>query len=74
MRLDFKKIMQLRDHWESMNQLGNEMTIKCTTCDGSGLKGVAGTGEFAMWSGEFCDKCEGKGSVDWISYVTRGYV
>lgn len=48
--------------------------FKCKTCNGTGLKGykLMEHGSYS-WNGEFCDKCDGLGLLDFNELLRNGY-
>jgi hypothetical protein len=62
------KIKEIINNKRNPNDLD---MIRCSNCNGTGLK-YTGTVDNPQWDGvSFCDSCEGVGFWDWIEYIMR---
>ena len=59
---------RLIENWKKEN----EFYVPCKFCGGSGLQGFSKNDYGYSWNGEFCDKCQGKGKVDFIEDMLLG--
>ena len=63
---EFKKEME--EYEDRKNK--KELLYKCRKCLGTGLKDFKFGG---YWTGEFCDKCRGKGLFYIFELIKQGY-
>jgi len=62
-----------RSHYQIIESQVRGIYLKCKECNGTGLDyQEIDEGRDKSWSGNFCEKCEGTGYVDWITNIVEG--
>jgi hypothetical protein len=71
-----RRMIAIRRRYTELQKLPPEAVVKCEECGGTGLAGLQewsdGNNTQMAWDGSYCDKCEGRGLILWIDYMTKG--
>jgi len=65
MKLTPSKIQTADQVRTRIKALGEEGFRKCNGCGGTGLAGITKHDSGFMWNGDYCEKCDGSGYLDW---------